>query len=58
MSGTNNGGRSVGVFITPADPQATKFTIEVVSLKRSQMQITGQDWKQTIIVGIKAELNI
>lgn len=50
-------GEVVGVFIHPAGVNAASYEIEVVSLKRAQaIQITGQDWTNTIIVGIKAEL--
>ena len=33
------------------------YTIEVQSLKRSSMQITGQDWTMTMKSGILAELD-
>jgi len=33
------------------------YTVEVLSLKRSQLQVTGQDWTTTIISGMKAELD-
>lgn len=49
-------GEVVGVFITPTTQNAGTYTIEVVSLKRNAVQITGQDWTRTIITGIKAEL--
>ena len=49
-------GEVVGVFITPADPSARRFTVEVVSQKRLQGQVTGQNWEPTIVEGIKAEL--
>lgn len=49
-------GEVVGVFITPTTPNAGTYKVEVVSLKRSAIQITGQDWTRTIITGIKAEL--
>ena len=49
-------GEVVGVFITQHG--GNKHTVEVVSNKRSKMQITGQDWQPTIIAGIKAELNL
>lgn len=51
-------GEVVGVFISPPDKSAKEFTVEVTSLKRSKLQITGQDWKRTILEGIKAELGI
>ena len=49
-------GEVVGVFINPTTPSAGAYSIEVVSLKRSAVQITGQDWTRTVITGIKAEL--
>ncbi len=49
-------GEVVGVFIRPHDATATSFQVEVVSLKRDAIQITGQDWTNTIIAGIRAEL--
>lgn len=55
-AGATTWGEVVGVFITPADSSARRFTVEVVSMKRSQMQVTGQDWEPTIVEGIKAEL--
>lgn len=49
-------GEVVGVFIQPATPGASAYTIEVQSLKRMSIQITGQDWTATVVSGIKAEL--
>ena len=49
-------GEVVGVFITPTTPSAYSYNVEVVSLKRSAVQITGQDWTRTVITGIKADL--
>jgi hypothetical protein len=49
-------GEVVGVFIHPAGNGASSYEIEVVSLKRDAIQITGQNWTKTIIAGIKAEL--
>lgn len=49
-------GEVVGIYITPANKPAKVYTVEVVSLKRSQVQITGQDWTRTVITGMKAEL--
>jgi hypothetical protein len=34
------------------------YTVEVQSIKRSTVQLTGQDWTQTMISGIKAELGL
>jgi len=50
-------GEVVGVFIRPQRNGAPVYTVEVQSVKRSMIQITGQDWTQTIISGIKAELD-
>ncbi len=55
-AGMTTWGEVVGVFITPTTPNAHSYNVEVVSLKRSAMQITGQDWTRTVITGIKAEL--
>ena len=49
-------GEVVGVFIRPAGVNATSYEIEVVSLKRDAIQITGQNWTNTMVAGIKAEL--
>lgn len=50
-------GEVVGVFVRPQRNGAPVYTVEVQSLKRSMIQLTGQDWTQTIISGIKAELD-
>ena len=50
-------GEVVGVFIRPQRNDAPVYTVEVQSIKRSMIQLTGQDWTQTIISGIKAELD-
>ena len=55
-AGMTTWGEVVGVFITPNSPTAHTYNVEVVSLKRSAVQITGQDWTKTVITGIKAEL--
>lgn len=55
-AGMTTWGEVVGVFITPTAPTAHSYNVEVVSLKRSAVQITGQDWTRTVITGIKAEL--
>ncbi len=51
-------GEVIGVFISPTRSGERLYTVEVLSLKRSQMQITGQNWEPTIIAGIKAELDL
>ncbi len=56
-AGTWTAGEVVGVFVRPTSKGAPVYTIEVQSLKRSRMQITGQDWTSTMIAGIKAELD-
>lgn len=50
-------GEVVGVFVRPTSNGAPVYTIEVQSLKRSRVQLTGQDWTSTMIVGVKAELD-
>ncbi len=55
-AGLTTYGEVVGVFIRPATAGSASYEIEVVSLKRGAIQITGQDWTNTIIAGIKAEL--
>lgn len=37
-------GEVVGLFIRPTSAGADKYTIEVLSMKRMQTQITGQNW--------------
>lgn len=54
-AGLSTWGEVVGVFIKPAS-DSNEYSIEVVSEKRSRHQITGQNWEQTIVSGIKAEL--
>jgi hypothetical protein len=51
-------GEVVGVFIRPTTAGAAVYTVEVQSYKRSRVQITGQDWTQTVVAGIKAELGM
>jgi hypothetical protein len=51
-------GEVIGIWITPPDPQAAEFTVEVLSLKRVRTQLTGQDWENTIVQGMKAELAV
>lgn len=54
--GMTTWGEVVGVFISPANIPAKKYTVEVQSYKRSKLQITGQDWRQTIVTAIKTDL--
>lgn len=54
--GLTTWGEVVGIFVRPAHNGAPVYTVEVQSLKRSQVQLTGQDWTMTMISGIKAEL--
>jgi hypothetical protein len=49
-------GEVVGIFVRPTSNGAPVYTVEVQSLKRSRLQITGQDWTTTMISGIRAEL--
>jgi len=51
-------GEVVGIFITPTREGEKKYNVEVVSQKRSRLQITGQNWEETIVSGIKVELDI
>ena len=51
-------GEVVGVFVRPARAGAPVYTVEVQSVKRSMVQLTGQDWTATMIGGIKAELGL
>lgn len=51
-------GEVVGLFVRPTAPTASKYTIEVLSKKRMQTQITVQDWEPSVIAIIKAELEI
>ena len=55
-AGITTWGEVVAVFITQKGDM--NHTVEVVSNKRSKLQVTGQNWEQTIIAGIKAELNM
>jgi hypothetical protein len=50
-------GEVVGVFISPANKPAEKYQVEVQSFKRSRLQITGQDWTQTVVTNIETELD-
>jgi hypothetical protein len=54
--GLSTWGEVVGVFVRPAAPGAASYTVEVQSLKRNRLQLTGQDWTATIVSGMKAEL--
>ena len=55
-AGMTTWGEVVAVFITQKGDM--NHTVEVVSNKRSKLQVTGENWEQTIIAGIKAELNM
>ena len=55
-AGLSTWGEVVGVFIRPASNGATTYTVEVQSLKRNKLQLTGQDWTATVVSGMKAEL--
>lgn len=57
-AGMTTMGEVVGIFVYPSKLQPDSYTIEVQSLKRSQFQITGQDWRATMISGIKTELDL
>ncbi len=51
-------GEVVGIFITPTSDKAPKYTVEVVSQKRSKIQITGQNWERAIISSIQVDLDL
>ena len=51
-------GEVVGLFIRPTSEGSNKYTVEVISKKRVQTQITGQDWEPSVIANIKAELGV
>jgi hypothetical protein len=55
-AGMTTWGEVVGIFVRPTSNGAPVYTVEVQSLKRSRLQITGQDWTTTMISGIRAEL--
>lgn len=57
-AGITTWGEVVGIFIRPTSNDAPIYTVEVQSLKRSTVQITGQDWTTTMTSGIKAELGL
>jgi hypothetical protein len=54
--GLTSWGEVVGIYVRPVGNGAAVYTVEVQSLKRSQAQLTGQDWVMTMTTGIKAEL--
>lgn len=56
-AGVATWGEIVGIFVYPTNNTAQFYTIEIQSLKRYKLQITGQDWTTTIKSGIKAELD-
>ncbi len=51
-------GEALGVFIEPADETAQNFTVTVVSEHIVQTQLTGQDFRSTMIATMKAQLGI
>jgi hypothetical protein len=55
-AGMATSGEVVGIFVRPTTNGASVYVVELQSLKRSRLQITGQDWTTTMIAGIKAEL--
>jgi hypothetical protein len=54
--GWTTNGEVVGVFIQPTRPDAERYVVEVHSLKRSRVQLTGQDWTQSVITGMQVDL--
>lgn len=55
-AGMSTWGEVVGIFVRPTNGDSSVYTVEVQSIKRSRLQITGQDWTMTMIAGIKVEL--
>lgn len=55
--GLTTWGEVVGIFVRPTSSGAPVYTVEVQSLKRSMLQVTGQDWTATLVSGIKTELD-
>jgi len=55
--GVTTWGEVVGVFVRPTKNGAPSYTVEVQSLKRSMVHLTGQDWTTTLKSGIQAELD-
>lgn len=51
-------GEVVGVFVSPTTPNAPKYTVEVVSQKRSKIQLTGQNWERSILASIQVDLGL
>jgi hypothetical protein len=56
-AGVSTWGEVVGVFISPANKQSDKYVVEVQSYKRHRLQVSGQDWTQTIVTAIETELD-
>jgi len=57
-AGMTTWGEVVGIFISPTEPMKGKYIVEVVSQKRSKIQLTGQDWEKAMLAGISAELDL
>ncbi len=57
-AGMTTWGEVVGLFVQPAGAGAAMYTVEVVSKKRMQTQITGQNWEPSVIANVKAELGM
>ena len=51
-------GEVVGIFIRPSKPGASAYTVEVESMERDKLQLTGENWAQTMVTGIKARLGL
>ena len=56
-AGLTTWGEVAGIFVTPSTNGSPVYTIEIQSLKRSSLQLTGQDWVMTLKSGILAELD-
>jgi len=51
-------GEVVGLFVQPPNAGSSVYTVEVISKKRMQTQITGQNWEPSVIANVKAELGL
>jgi hypothetical protein len=51
-------GEVVRVLITPTSPIPRRYTVEVISEKRTGTLVTGREWGPTIIETMKTELRL
>ena len=52
----NSNGENVALYITPPRSGEKKYSVEVVSVKASKVQITGPDWEPKIEAAMKEKL--